>query len=256
MQFEEQSPHLEKNRILLDYNANELRSVSRQLNTLSVDDIAHLKNEINEYYFKRGWGLKILARNVLGVTYTICRSICVHLNIEFRKGFDVSTDATREFRRAKAKDETTNKTGWASQTIERKTDKPTRGIQGYYFNVSINDYVWLRSSWEYVFAKFLNRIGANWKTEVSTFNLSNGCSYRPDFFIYDSEWNLKKIIEVKGYWDDKAYKLELLMNDSSSDVEFVLVRDIQQYVSSDTTLKKEIATWKEIRKSKEFKLNA
>ena len=60
--------------------------------------------------------------------------------------------------------------------------------------------IWLRSSWELSFAKYLDREKINWKYEPKRFKLRSGRTYCPDFFLpkYD------KYIEIKGWWTKAA----------------------------------------------------
>lgn len=253
MKFEETALNLEKNReIFADVAiANGARKIISRLDKAEVE---RLKTEVCHYYFERGWGLKILARNVLGVSYTVCRSIFRVLEIEFRKGYAVVTPFLKEFRKEKALHEGETDTGWSNPDIERKTTSTSRGIQGYYINQSTGKYVWLRSSWEYVFAKFLNKIGVKWEIEVTYYKLSDGTKYSPDFYIYGKNEEIKCTVEIKGYFDNRAYKVDLLRDEyfKDSSTKIMIIRDIKKYVSSDTNLTKEIETWKQIRKSKEF----
>lgn len=73
-----------------------------------------------------------------------------------------------------------------------------RGGRGYcgYFTTCNNDVIFLRSLKEFIFASFLNKEKINYKYEVNVFNI-NGHGYKPDFFIYDNNKNLIKIIEIK-----------------------------------------------------------
>lgn len=63
---------------------------------------------------------------------------------------------------------------------------------GYY-----ND-LYLRSSYEYVFCKILEKQKINFKMEQEKYLLPNGKYYIPDFFIYNDKNELIKIIEIKG----------------------------------------------------------
>lgn len=65
-----------------------------------------------------------------------------------------------------------------------------RGYSGFYKNV------FLRSSYEYAFAKYLDHFKINWKYEEKCYHISDK-KYTPDFFIY-SEDKLVKIVEVKS----------------------------------------------------------
>ena len=54
----------------------------------------------------------------------------------------------------------------------------------------------MRSQWEVVFAAYLDHKGLTWKYEPRSFDLKNGSSYIPDFWV--EEW--KTYIEVKPSW--------------------------------------------------------
>jgi len=112
---------------------------------------------------------------------------------------------------------------------------------------SDSELVWLRSSWEYVIAKWLDKNNLIWKYELKQFKFEN-IVYRPDFFIFDENNTLKQIIEVKGYWKDKVYKFyelkKFYAENISKDVELVLITEINNYtenIGQDTKL------WKQIR---------
>lgn len=56
-----------------------------------------------------------------------------------------------------------------------------------------------RSSWEYKVAVLMDQLRWNWIYEERPIT-HNGESYLPDFFVYDAEGKLTKIIEVKGWF--------------------------------------------------------
>jgi hypothetical protein len=60
---------------------------------------------------------------------------------------------------------------------------------GYYKNI------WMRSSWEIAYAKYLDENNIDWKYEYKTFNLGES-TYTPDFYLTKT----KEYIEIKGYW--------------------------------------------------------
>lgn len=70
-----------------------------------------------------------------------------------------------------------------------------RGYSGYYKGI------FLRSSYEYAYAKYLDYYSIEWKYEERTFELKSQ-TYKPDFFIY-TDGILKKIVEIKCR--DKRY---------------------------------------------------
>ena len=69
----------------------------------------------------------------------------------------------------------------------------THGKGSYYKKI------WMRSSYEIAFVKWLDRKGIRWQYEPKTFDLGE-MTYTPDFYL--PEFNL--YIEVKGYWRDDA----------------------------------------------------
>ncbi|WP_035322045.1 restriction endonuclease [Peribacillus kribbensis] len=66
-----------------------------------------------------------------------------------------------------------------------------RGYSGFYKGV------FLRSSYEYAYVKYLDYIGQKWKYEVRSYDLGYKI-YKPDFFLYNCSGDLEKIIEVKS----------------------------------------------------------
>lgn len=169
------------------------------------------KNQLSTIYLS-GYGIKRIGKH-LNLTYTNTRHLLSNIcGIELRKGMNVVTDKLREFRKNKALTESLDKSGWSKPEVRLELkikNKTSKGVQGWYFNNSLNKYVWLRSTYEYIYAKWLDRTGHIWDTEVTTFTLSSGETYRPDFFVYDNS-ELVKIIEIKGYFDIRKNKAESL----------------------------------------------
>ena len=57
---------------------------------------------------------------------------------------------------------------------------------------------YLRSSYEYIFAKILEKQNIKYDVETITYELEDR-SYTPDFFIYDDNDKLIEIVEIRGY---------------------------------------------------------
>jgi len=205
-----------------------------------------VKDRISSLY-EEGNGLKRIAKMV-GLTCTRTRTLFRILGIEINKGTDVVYEKTRQIRSDNLKKMYENRTGWF-RTFERKTNKTSRGIQGYYYNKSRSKFVWLRSTYEYVYAKWLDKQGVDWDVEQQTFELE-GTTYRPDFFIYE-DGVLVKIVEIKGYWARGIKKTDELS--AKLDIDVVLIRNIEPYC--DKPYKKELLEWKLQRQSNERKLN-
>lgn len=66
-----------------------------------------------------------------------------------------------------------------------------RGYAGFY-----KDF-YLRSSYEYAYAVYLDQMFIPWSYEDQVFDIE-GKKYKPDFFFYDQFGNLEKIVEIKS----------------------------------------------------------
>lgn len=66
-----------------------------------------------------------------------------------------------------------------------------RGYAGFYKGY------YLRSSYEYAYAVYLDKSSVVWSYEDQIFEI-NGKSYKPDFFFYDQYGKLEKIVEIKS----------------------------------------------------------
>lgn len=73
-----------------------------------------------------------------------------------------------------------------------------RGYSGFYKDV------FLRSSYEYAYAKFLDFHRIKWRYEEKTYIL-DGEAYKPDFFIYQ-DGKLLKIVEIKSMIEEEKEK--------------------------------------------------
>lgn len=75
--------------------------------------------------------------------------------------------------------------------------------------------VWMRSSWEIKFAKYLDENNIDWLYEPKVFpifyNDKDG-TYKPDFYLIKED----KFIEIKGWWrDDAKIKFDSFVNQYS-----------------------------------------
>lgn len=73
-----------------------------------------------------------------------------------------------------------------------------RGKGAYFFDIK-NRKIWMRSSWERKFAKFLDVANLTWEYEPKCFDLIERV-YHPDFYI--KEWN--SFVEIKGYLNERS----------------------------------------------------
>jgi predicted nuclease of restriction endonuclease-like RecB superfamily len=61
--------------------------------------------------------------------------------------------------------------------------------------------IYFRSTYEHIYAKYLDKNKIKWQYEPKTFDLGN-CTYTPDFYLSKFD----TYIEVKGWWRDDAKK--------------------------------------------------
>jgi hypothetical protein len=194
------------------------------------------KSYISTRYTDEGVGIKLLAKE-LDISYTKVRRLLEHfMDIEIRKGTNVVTDHLRKVRSENAK----LAGGWRHRKTKNKNTQ--RGVQGYFYNNSRKKYVWLRSTYEFIFAKWLDKNKIDWDVETQQWNLGEE-SYRPDFFIYENS-TLVKIVEVKGYYKNRLWKFEELKKlPELKNIEFCLIDDITPFLDN-TTYLGELKCWK------------
>ena len=154
------------------------RKMMKQDGKKKYHDIKKIKNDerfdnaikiINYYYYEKGFGIKYFIKYFnLNTTPTVFRHNLINVfDIILRKHNDI-TDNLRKLRSEKAKYEKENNIGAFSEEVQHKLkikEKTIRGVQGYYFNQMKNKYVWLRSSWEYIYAKWLDKNNFIWDIE-------------------------------------------------------------------------------------------
>jgi len=86
--------------------------------------------------------------------------------------------------------------------------------------------IWMRSTWETLFAQFLDLSGIKWLHESKRFYFEN-CSYCPDFYI--PEWKL--YIEIKGWFHKKAIKKFKLFkkNYPKENIKIFMKEDLKEF---------------------------
>lgn len=194
------------------------------------------KDYVQELYTS-GYGLKVLAREI-GVTYTVIRRLfSEYWGIQINHGVDITYQKTRDFRSKKAKEDPNNPfKDWLNKQKRTRTEY---GVQGYFVNKK-GIKIWLRSTYEYIYCKWLDANDIDYKYEEVTYTLSNGEKYRPDFFLGDNQ-----IVEVKGnYYSNRRYKVEMLKQENP-EIKIVIVDRIDSYTK--IGYKKELLEWKQVR---------
>lgn len=77
---------------------------------------------------------------------------------------------------------------------------------------------YIRSSYEYVYLKILEKLNIKFEMELNTYQFKDGSYYTPDFFILDDCNNIIKIVEIKA--EDKNYYNEGLKTNQKMLEEF------------------------------------
>lgn len=202
-----------------------------------------IKNQISNLY-DSGYGFKSIA-NSLGVSYTMCRNIIQkYLNLETRKGTSVITEKLKEMRSENSSGEKSNWFDWTNRKPWMQ-EKTSRSIQGFYKKKG-GEYVWLRSTYEYIYAKWLDDRGIIWKVENVCYPLKNGERYRPDFFIYNVDGNIQTVVEIKSsyYYENKAYKY-FMFKEEYPQISSSIIFDINVFTKNG--YHQEIKQWKRER---------
>jgi|LakMenE01Jun11ns_1017448.scaffolds.fasta_scaffold9787930_2 hypothetical protein len=212
--------------------------VRKKLTEVYPDEWLYFVSTLQSKYEFDGVGLKLMAREI-GISYTKMRRLLEYTGIPIRKGYSVVTEHLRKIRRANA----IASGGWRNKKTKNKNTE--RGVQGYFFNQSKQKYVWLRSTYEVILAKWLDKNKMNWAVESQQWMIGTE-SYRPDFFIYENN-ELVKIIEVKGYYKNRLWKFDELKKEPSlQNVEFCLIDNITPFLDGNTYLG-ELKWWKQNR---------
>jgi len=208
-------------------------------NKLDSDSLKYLED-----FYNSGYGFKIIAK-CLGLSYTKTRNLLInYLNLKTRTGKNVVTEKLKKFRSERVSG---NKSPWYNWPEKGYNiiDNSNTGIQGYYKRKN-GKYIWLRSTWEYVYCKWLDYNNIIWDPIYKSFKLSNGESYLPDFKIIQN--NIEYIVEVKGSrFKLRLYKIKMLKKEYN--VNIIIIDDLNPYLLN-TTYIKELNEWKNIKLSK------
>lgn len=212
----------------------------------SHPDIDVLRKNLRCLYNDLGMGFKLISQYLGNISYTRLRTLFRNLEIEMRTGTSCVTDGLKKLRSERAK-KTSQWKDWTSND-KFKHHKNKRFISGWYFNQSKSKLVWLRSSWEYCYAKWLDTQKVEWDVEVRSYLLSDGRYYRPDFFIYENG-ALQKIIEIKSRWAngslDRIDKFEQLRDEYSETPAALITGELFEITGCDAF--DMIKEWKQIR---------
>lgn len=213
-----------------------LKEKNKAINSLSKNTIEEIKN----IYEVQGYGYKVIGRK-FNLTYTITRNLLNKLGVDTRNGMNVVTDALKKFRSERVQGD---KNPWS---YIDNTDHMS--ISGYYMK-NDGSFVYLRSSYEYAFALYLDSQKLDWGVEDKVLTKEiNGVkyTYRPDFFVYNEDGEIEKIYEIKGKYLDNANLEKAKLFDN---VEIVY----DPYTLLDRKYGDILYEWKEICKNKPKKI--
>jgi hypothetical protein len=189
---------------------------------------------IDEY--KSGKGMKTIAREE-GMSYSGVRYILLKNEIVLRKNSDV-TDHLRNVRSKNLKLR-------IKEHGVSKTNSSKLGINGYYWNRGFSKWVFLRSGYEFIYARWLDEQGKIWDVEVTQEKI-NGVWYRPDFFLYDKKNNLTRVIEIKSKYIERIQNFRSKDVDVFQGVPVERIYKIEPFIPKDSSYSKELRIWKKI----------
>lgn len=177
--------------------------------------------------YKEGYGTTVIARK-LGINRLKLLTVFKALDVQLRDS-NIVTEKLKEFRSERVKG---NKNPWSY-----KVNTEHKSICGYYNNW-LGERVYLRSTYEYIFAKWLDKQKVNWTTEPFVLkHVKDGkeSNYRPDFVVYNENGEIEKIYEIKGpfYTENEQKALNLGVT---------VVKNIEDY--TELSYEQELELWK------------
>lgn len=87
---------------------------------------------------------------------------------------------------------------------------------------------YLKSTLEYIYARYLDHVRTAWDYEVQTFELSTGGSYKPDFYLLEE----KRYVEIKGGFNYKTDlpRIRTFEADHQTNVEIFQEPDLRKLI--------------------------
>ena len=89
---------------------------------------------------------------------------------------------------------------------------------------------YLKSTLEYIYARYLDHLGIVWDYEVQTFELSTGGSYKLDFYLIEE----RRYVEIKGGFNYKTDlpRIKVFEVDHQTSVQIFQERDLRKLIRS------------------------
>lgn len=206
------------------------------IEAVKLDDEAY--NYIIDLYYNKQYGLKLLAR-ALDLTYSRVRTLLInYLCFDIRKGRSIVTENVKKFRSDRVKGQSNP---WAHNIPNHDYSK--KSLHGYYRKKD-GSLIWLRSSWEYIYAKWLEKNDILFEVEEKRFILTDDISYTPDFFIYDNKHKLQYITEIKGFKRELSMqKIEMFRN-KYPEIKLIVIDNMSNYCAN---YRLEVKIWRQER---------
>jgi hypothetical protein len=102
----------------------------------------------------------------------------------------------------------------------------SNAYHGFYNNI------YIRSSYEYVYIKILEKDNIKFKTEEHIYKFKDGSTFKPDFYIYDDNDNFIKIVEIKAedctYYELGKQKVEKLKQEYGLNCELLSIKELRK----------------------------
>lgn len=211
-------------------------TLTRNIKNRKIDE--EFKNLLRDLYTS-GYGFKTIAASIPNASYTQIRGLFNKIFPDIvRSGTDVVTDKLKDRRSKRLLNSDDNP--WKHDL----NNKNSTGIQGRYKNY------WLRSSYEYIYVKWMEKNNIVFKSEPTKFKLDNGQYYTPDFAIYENN-TLTKYVEIKGkVFDNNLHKPEMLSIQIGKPV--VVIDDILPYC--EINYERSLKEWKKYLKDTDQKV--
>ena len=206
-----------------------------------------IQNDIHTLYYKYELGNPSMSR-LLSIPKSRMRNIGEKSGLK-RRDNSFTADRVKAFRSQRISG--INNMQHYPDICNMDETRYNTGIGGYYHRKN-DDKIFLRSCWEYIYAKWLDRNNIQWEYEVRQYKVVTTAGkwygYRPDFFIYNKGSNeLSHVVEVKGY--NKSAQFKTLLLEKQHNIKVVLVDNINHYLT-ETNYHKELKTWKQLQEKK------
>jgi hypothetical protein len=185
-----------------------------------------------------GKGMKAIAKE-FGLTYTAVRWRLLKAKVQLRSPKEV-TDFLRRTRahNMKIRMSKSGPVGHQGSPL---------GVGGFYFNKTRGKWVWLRSTFEYIYACWLDRNHIEWDVEVKQAKI-DGRWYRPDFFIYENGV-LSRITEIKSKWIEGIQRGRSSSVSEFEGVPVERVMNITPFIPIGSCYSSELRAWHQISDS-------